>query len=50
MALPGCPTKDEAITLFESVEEKFPHETLGDDKWYMVVVSDWSLEIAARGS
>ncbi|KAE8444916.1 hypothetical protein EG329_014043 [Mollisiaceae sp. DMI_Dod_QoI] len=39
MALPGCPTKDEAITLFESVEEKFPHETLGDDKWYMVVLS-----------
>ena len=32
-------TSKEAIELFEAVERKFPHKTLGDDKWYLVVVS-----------
>jgi len=33
------PTVDEAVALFQAIEEKFPHKTLGDDKWYLVVVS-----------
>jgi len=33
------PTKESAIKLFKSIEEKFPHESLGGDKWYLVVVS-----------
>lgn len=38
------PTKEEAIALFESIEKKFPHGTLGDDKWYLVTVS-WQTSI-----
>ncbi len=38
------PTKEEAVALFESIEQKFPHETLGDDKWYLVTVS-WQMLI-----
>ena len=33
------PTVEEAIALFESIEEKFPRNTLGEDKWYLVAVS-----------
>lgn len=33
------PTEEEAITLFEAIEKTFPHGTLGDDKWYLVTVS-----------
>jgi hypothetical protein len=29
-----APTKEDAIALFESIDNKFPHGTLGDDKWY----------------
>lgn len=32
------PTSEEALALFEAVEEKFPSETLGDDKWYILTV------------
>ncbi|TAQ85424.1 hypothetical protein B7494_g6246 [Chlorociboria aeruginascens] len=33
------PTTKEALALFEAVEKKFPHATIGDDKWYLVVLS-----------
>lgn len=33
------PTKKAAVELFEAIEAKFPHKTLGEDKWYLVVVS-----------
>jgi len=33
------PTVEEALALFEAIEQKFPHETLGDDKWYLVTLS-----------
>ncbi|KAF8853274.1 hypothetical protein BDZ45DRAFT_598791 [Acephala macrosclerotiorum] len=39
MAVAQDPTKDEAIALFESIEKKFPHKTVGNDTWYMVVLS-----------
>jgi hypothetical protein len=32
------PTPEEAIRLFEAIEEKFPSKTLGEDKWYLVAV------------
>jgi hypothetical protein len=35
----STPSTEEAIALFEAVERKFPHKTVGDDKWYLVVVS-----------
>lgn len=37
--IPRERTEDEALALFKAVEEKFPSETLGSDKWYVVVVS-----------
>ncbi|RQM08552.1 hypothetical protein DH86_00000276 [Scytalidium sp. 3C] len=39
MATNADPTPEDAIKLFRAVEEKFPHETLGNDKWYLVVLS-----------
>ena len=33
------PTAAEAITLFQTIEQKFPSKTLGEDKWYLVAVS-----------
>ncbi|KAL2075076.1 hypothetical protein VTL71DRAFT_18 [Oculimacula yallundae] len=33
------PTEEEAFTLFEAVDTKFPHNTLGEDAWYLVVLS-----------
>ncbi|CZR67644.1 uncharacterized protein PAC_17543 [Phialocephala subalpina] len=39
MAAPRGPTKDETIALFQSIEKKFPNKTVGDDIWYMVVLS-----------
>jgi len=32
-------TPEEAIALFEALENKFPHKSLGDDRWYLVAVS-----------
>jgi hypothetical protein len=32
------PTAEEAVALFEAIEKKFPHKTLGEDKWYIVAV------------
>jgi hypothetical protein len=37
------PTAEDATVLFEELEKKFPHETLGNDKWYLVAVSTKSL-------
>jgi hypothetical protein len=34
------PTSEDAIALFEVIQKKFPHKTLGDDKWYLVAVSN----------
>jgi hypothetical protein len=34
--IPRDPTEDEALVLFKAVEEKFPSESLGDDKWYIL--------------
>jgi hypothetical protein len=36
--IPRDPTEDEALALFKAVEEKFPSESLGDDKWYILTV------------
>jgi hypothetical protein len=36
--IPRDPTDDEALSLFKAVEKKFPTETLGDDKWYVLLV------------
>ncbi|CZT52822.1 uncharacterized protein RSE6_14202 [Rhynchosporium secalis] len=33
------PTEEEAYTLFEAVEAKFPHKTVVEDAWYLVVLS-----------
>jgi hypothetical protein len=33
------PTPEEAISLFEALEKRFPSATLGHDKWYLVAVS-----------
>jgi hypothetical protein len=32
------PTAEDVLTLFAEIENKFPHNTLGDDKWYLVAV------------
>ena len=32
------PTAEDAIKLFEAVEEHFPSTTVGEDKWYIVTV------------
>jgi hypothetical protein len=32
-------TPADAVTLFEAIEQKFPHKSLGADSWYLVVVS-----------
>ena len=41
------PTADEAVALFHAIEEKFPHKTVGKDKWYLVAVS-WQIFILQR--
>ncbi|TVY75992.1 hypothetical protein LSUE1_G004270 [Lachnellula suecica] len=33
------PTTEEAVALFKAIEEKFPKQTLGEDKWYLPVLS-----------
>ncbi|KAH8598285.1 hypothetical protein B0O99DRAFT_58431 [Bisporella sp. PMI_857] len=33
------PTEQDAVALFEALEFKFPHRTLGNDKWYLVALS-----------
>lgn len=33
------PTKADAFALFSAIEKKFPHSTVGDDKWYLITVS-----------
>lgn len=35
------PTVEDAQNLFKAIEEKFPHSTLGIDKWYLVAVSSY---------
>jgi hypothetical protein len=32
------PTAEDTLSLFAEIENKFPHNTLGDDKWYLVAV------------
>ena len=36
--IPCDPTDDEALALFKAIEEKFPSQSLGDDKWYVLLV------------
>jgi hypothetical protein len=36
--IPRDPTEDEALALFKAVEERFPAKTLGDNKWYVLLV------------
>jgi len=36
---PPTPTAEQATALFQALEERFPHKTLGDDKWYLVAIS-----------
>ncbi|KAG4432305.1 hypothetical protein IFR05_012212 [Cadophora sp. M221] len=33
------PTKAEAVALFEAIEKKFPHKTVGGGAWYLVLLS-----------
>ncbi|KAL7772591.1 hypothetical protein CFE70_002550 [Pyrenophora teres f. teres 0-1] len=33
------PTDDEALALFNAIEEQFPSKTLGDDKWYLLLLA-----------
>ncbi|KAK3170262.1 hypothetical protein OEA41_009649 [Lepraria neglecta] len=33
------PTAEEAITLFQELEKKFPSQTLGEDRWYLIAIS-----------
>jgi hypothetical protein len=40
LPIPRDPTDDEALALFRAIEEKFPSKTLGDDKWYILAVSN----------
>jgi hypothetical protein len=44
--IPQDPTEDEALALFKAIEEKFPSESLGKDKWYLVLVSRPNVKIA----
>ncbi|KAF2125797.1 hypothetical protein P153DRAFT_369794 [Dothidotthia symphoricarpi CBS 119687] len=37
--IPHDPTEEEASALFKAVEDKFPSKTLGDDKWYILVLA-----------
>jgi hypothetical protein len=39
MATYRAPTADDAIALFEELQQKFPRKTVGDDIWYLVAVS-----------
>ncbi|PVH74623.1 hypothetical protein DL98DRAFT_519158 [Cadophora sp. DSE1049] len=39
MATTHEPTKEEAVSLFEAIENKFPHKTVGGNTWYLVVLS-----------
>lgn len=36
--IPRDPNDDEALALFKAIEEKFPSQSLGDDKWYVLLV------------
>ena len=40
MPIPQDPTEDEALALFKAVEELFPSKSLGDNKWYILTVSN----------
>ncbi|EPE33558.1 AhpD-like protein [Glarea lozoyensis ATCC 20868] len=33
------PTEQDTIALLQAIEAKFPHKTLGSDKWYLVALS-----------
>lgn len=35
----STPITEEAIALFEAIEKKFPHKSVGEDRWYLVAVS-----------
>lgn len=39
MATYQAPIAEDAITLFEELEKKFPHKTLGNNIWYLVALS-----------
>ncbi|KAF2461845.1 hypothetical protein BDY21DRAFT_277982 [Lineolata rhizophorae] len=39
MEIPPDRTEQEAIDLFKAVEKHFPSESLGNEKWYLVVIS-----------
>lgn len=40
LPIPRDPTEDEALALFKAVEELFPSTSLGDNKWYILTVSN----------
>ncbi len=33
------PSAQEAVSLFEALEKRFPAANLGNDKWYLIAVS-----------
>lgn len=39
MPIPRDPTDDDALAMFKAVEELFPSESLGENKWYILTVS-----------
>jgi hypothetical protein len=45
MASYQSPTSEDAIALFQSIEEKFPHKDLGEDSWYLVTVDLLSISL-----
>jgi hypothetical protein len=46
--IPRDPTNDEALALFKAIEAKFPSQTLGDDKWYVLLV--WAVLYTHMGT
>lgn len=44
--VPSEPVDEEAFTLFRAVEEKFPSKSLGSDKWYIVLVGNFTRGIS----
>lgn len=48
LPIPRDPTDDEALALFKAVEELFPSNSLGTEKWYILTVGHLSLYHSMR--
>ncbi|KNG48505.1 hypothetical protein DDE82_002046 [Stemphylium lycopersici] len=47
--IPRDRTDDEALALFKAIEEKFPSQTLGEDKWYVLLLKAQLAAIVGGG-